>query len=95
MKTVLASRYVTIPEGIKITVKSRCVEVVGPRGTLNRNFKHLNLDIQHVDDGKKLRVDLWFGSRKQVSTAAALLLDAKPDHLCFAACDFCLRRKRT
>ena len=66
MKTLLSSSFVTIPDGVKVTVKSRIIEVVGPRGTLTRNFKHLKLDIQHVDDGKKLRVEMWFGSRKQV-----------------------------
>lgn len=66
MRTVLASRYIDVPEGIKIDVKSRIVTVAGPRGSLTRNFKHLNLDIQSVAGGKKLRVDLWFGNRKQV-----------------------------
>lgn len=65
MKTLLSTRFVTIPEGIEIDVKSRVVTVKGPRGELSQSFKHLNLDIQKID--KKLRVDLWFGNRKQVS----------------------------
>lgn len=65
MKTLLATRYVTIPEGVTIDVKSRVVTVTGPRGELVQSFKHLNLDLQK--SGKnKLRVDLWFGNRKQV-----------------------------
>ncbi|KAG5177326.1 ribosomal protein L6, alpha-beta domain-containing protein [Tribonema minus] len=67
MKTVLATRYIDIPEGVKVDVKSRVVSVEGPRGSLTRNFKHLNLDIQKADGGKKLRVDLWFGNRKQLA----------------------------
>lgn len=68
MKTLLATRYVTIPEGVSIDVKSRVVTVTGPRGELVQSFKHLNLDLQK--SGKnKLRVDLWFGNRKQVRRA--------------------------
>lgn len=61
-----------IPEGVEIKVKAKIIEVKGPRGTLTRNFKHLNLDFQLITDeetGKqKLKVDAWFGSRK--TTAA-------------------------
>lgn len=61
-----------IPEGIEIKIKAKIIEVKGPRGTLTRNFKHLNLDFQLITDeetGKqKLKVDAWFGSRK--TTAA-------------------------
>ncbi|CAB1112223.1 unnamed protein product [Ectocarpus sp. CCAP 1310/34] len=66
MKTLLSTRYVTIPEGVTVDVKSRVVTVTGPRGELVQSFKHLNLDLQK--SGKnKLRVDLWFGNRKQVA----------------------------
>lgn len=60
-----------IPDGIEIKIKSKIIEVTGPRGTLTRNFKHLNLDFMLITDeeGKrKLKVDAWFGSRK--TTAA-------------------------
>eukprot|EP00903_Cladosiphon_okamuranus_P006628 g6473.t1 len=65
MKTLLATRYVTIPEGVKLDVKSRVVTVTGPRGELVQSFKHVNLDIQKT--GNKLRVELWFGTRKQLA----------------------------
>ncbi|KAK9080016.1 hypothetical protein SSX86_001691 [Deinandra increscens subsp. villosa] len=72
MKTILSSETMDIPEGVEITVKAKVIEVKGPRGTLIRNFKHLNLDFQLITDeetGKqKLKVDAWFGSRK--TTAA-------------------------
>ncbi|KAF5460451.1 hypothetical protein F2P56_020315 [Juglans regia] len=61
-----------IPEGVKIKVKAKLIEVEGPRGKLTRNFKHLNLDFQLItdDEGKrKLKVEAWFGSRK---TSAAI-----------------------
>ncbi|CAM9108086.1 unnamed protein product [Scytosiphon promiscuus] len=66
MKTLLATRYVTIPEDVTLDVKSRIVTVKGPRGELVQSFKHLNLDIQKSGTDK-LRVDLWFGNRKQLA----------------------------
>ncbi|KAF6136414.1 hypothetical protein GIB67_019297 [Kingdonia uniflora] len=72
MKTILSSETTDIPEGVKIKVKAKMISVEGPRGTLIRNFKHLNLDFQLItnpETGKKqLKVDAWFGSRK--TTAA-------------------------
>lgn len=65
MKTLLATRYVDIPKDVELSVKSRIVTVTGPRGELVQNFKHINLDMQKSGDNK-LRVDLWFGNRKQV-----------------------------
>ncbi|XP_071720056.1 large ribosomal subunit protein uL6-like [Rutidosis leptorrhynchoides] len=71
MKTILSSETMDIPDGIEIKIKAKIIEVTGPRGTLTRNFKHLNLDFLLITDeeGKrKLKVDAWFGSRK--TTAA-------------------------
>nr|XP_043610887.1 60S ribosomal protein L9-like [Erigeron canadensis] len=71
MKTILSSETMDIPEEIQIKIKAKIIEVTGPRGTLTRNFKHLNLDFMLItdEDGKrKLKVDAWFGSRK--TTAA-------------------------
>ncbi len=74
MKTLLTTAYVKIPEGgpksvsksdreVKVEVKSRSVRVKGPRGTLQREFKHLNLQLTLVNP-TKLRVDAWFSTRK-------------------------------
>lgn len=72
MKTILTSETMDIPDGIKIKVNAKMIEVEGPRGKLTRNFKHLNLDFKLItDEGtgqKKLQVDAWFGSSK--TTAA-------------------------
>ncbi|RAL46329.1 unnamed protein product [Cuscuta campestris] len=72
MKTILSSETMDIPDGVKIKVKAKQIEVEGPRGKLSRNFKHLNLDFQLIKDqetGKlKLKADAWFASRK--ATAA-------------------------
>ena len=73
MKTILSSETMDIPDGVKIKVNAKIIEVEGPRGKLVRNFKHLNLDFQLITDEatgkKKLRIEAWFGSRK---TSAAI-----------------------
>ena len=73
MKTILSSETMDIPDGIKIKVNAKIIEVEGPRGKLVRNFKHLNLDFELITDeetGKrKLKIESWFGSRK---TSAAI-----------------------
>ncbi|RZS22810.1 hypothetical protein BHM03_00055638, partial [Ensete ventricosum] len=68
MKTILSSQTMDIPEGVTVKVNAKIVEVEGPRGKLTREFQHLNLDFDLIENGKKLKVDAWFGSRK--TTAA-------------------------
>ncbi|KAJ7965211.1 60S ribosomal protein L9 [Quillaja saponaria] len=72
MKTILSSETMDIPDGVKIKVNAKVIEVEGPRGKLTRNFKHLNLDFQLITDengNKKLKIEAWFGTRK---TSAAI-----------------------
>ncbi|GMP62380.1 hypothetical protein CsSME_00024502 [Camellia sinensis var. sinensis] len=82
MKTILSSETMDIPDGVKIKVKAKMIEVEGPRGKLTRNFKHLNLDFQLITDEetgkKKLKIDAWFGSRK---TTAAITTAATPSRI--------------
>mmetsp|Transcript_23607 Transcript_23607/g.33119 ORF Transcript_23607/g.33119 Transcript_23607/m.33119 type:complete len:187 (+) Transcript_23607:87-647(+) len=65
MKTVLASREIEIPEGVEAEVNARSIKVTGPRGTLNRDFKHISCNIMKT--GNIIRVDLWFATRKQLA----------------------------
>mmetsp|Transcript_1810 Transcript_1810/g.6995 ORF Transcript_1810/g.6995 Transcript_1810/m.6995 type:complete len:190 (-) Transcript_1810:283-852(-) len=76
MKTILGTRYLDIPEGVDVTVKARTVTVTGPRGTLTRSFKHVQLDLQMVSP-TKLRIDLWFGTRKQTATIRTIATHVK------------------
>ena len=50
-------------QGVEIEVKSRRVRVKGPRGTLQRDFKHLAVDMYlfEEDGEKKLKVECHFG----------------------------------
>ncbi|XP_078427820.1 large ribosomal subunit protein uL6-like [Wolffia australiana] len=67
MKTILSSQTMDIPDEVKVKVRAKIIEVEGPRGKLIRNFKHLNLDFQLIENGKKLKVDAWFGTRRTMA----------------------------
>lgn len=54
-------------ETVKLEVNSRVVTVTGKKGTITRDFKHINLNMQHLKEARKVRVDLWFGNRKQLA----------------------------
>ncbi|CAI7819914.1 unnamed protein product [Closterium sp. NIES-54] len=68
MKTILASETMDIPKDVKLEIKAKKVRVTGPRGKLFRDFRHLNLDFQIVEEGTKLKVDAWFGTRKTMAS---------------------------
>eukprot|EP01052_Picozoa_sp_SAG31_P073477 SAG31_NODE_32505_length_355_cov_0.722656_1_plen_71_part_10 len=52
---------------VEVSVESRVVTVKGPRTTLVKNFRHAPLEFAVVDGGDKLRVDIWFANKKQLS----------------------------
>jgi hypothetical protein len=52
---------------VKVTIKSRNVTVRGPRGELKKSFAHLQSDIRLVDGGKAIRVEIWFGGKKDLA----------------------------
>lgn len=81
MKTVLASRDLAIPEGVTVEIKSRDVKVTGPRGSLQREFKHMDMDLKVIDNvdeetgttTKSVKVDLWFANRKQLACVRTII----------------------
>lgn len=48
MKDLSSIETLPIPEGVDIKLKSRVVTVTGPRGTLTKAVKHIQMDIQIV-----------------------------------------------
>ncbi|KAL5636561.1 hypothetical protein ACGC1H_000496 [Rhizoctonia solani] len=69
MRDVLTTEELTIPEGVTVAIKSRQINVEGPRGKLVKNVRHVNMDIQIVKSSKANTVTLavWQGGRKHVA----------------------------
>lgn len=69
MRDVLKTEELEIAEGITIDIKSRLITVTGPRGTLTKNVRHVDMDIRLIKGGKKEKVTLavWQGGRKHVA----------------------------
>jgi large subunit ribosomal protein L9e len=69
MRDVLKTEELDIPEGITVTIKSRLITVTGPRGTLTKNVRHVDMDIRLLK-GKttdKVTLAVWQGGRKHVA----------------------------
>jgi large subunit ribosomal protein L9e len=62
MKQIISSNEIDIPKGVVCVIKSRVVKVTGPRGTLERSFGFLKIDLKV--QGNKVRAELWFGNKK-------------------------------
>ncbi|THH14892.1 hypothetical protein EW146_g5506 [Bondarzewia mesenterica] len=79
MRDVLKTEELVIPEGVTVSIKSRVINVSGPRGTLTKNVRHVNMDIRLLK-GKTNQVTLavWQGGRKHVAclrTIKSLILN--------------------
>ncbi|ORX65714.1 ribosomal protein L6 [Linderina pennispora] len=46
MKHIFKDDVINVPEGVTVEVKARQVRVTGPRGTLQRDLRHINMDVQ-------------------------------------------------
>lgn len=71
MRTINANQSVKIPEGIDVTVNKRIIVVKGPRGSLERNFKHLAVDI-YLKGPRLLTVEKWFGTKKELAAVRTI-----------------------
>lgn len=50
---------------VTVEIKSRAVKVTGPRGTLERDFKHVAVELALVK--KAVKISVWFGARKHIA----------------------------
>merc|ERR1719476_419062 len=75
MRQINRRQTLSIPEGVKVNIKSRVVRVSGPRGVLTRDFKHVRVDL-FVEDNK-IVCELWFGNRKALAKVRSTLSHIK------------------
>jgi len=64
MRPIKAKEQLVIPDDVKVSVKSRVVQVTGKRGKLVRNFRHARVDIS-MPKKNLLVVEKWFGTNKE------------------------------
>ncbi|KAI6034359.1 hypothetical protein PISMIDRAFT_670449 [Pisolithus microcarpus 441] len=70
MRDILKTEELDIPEGVTVEIKSRVIKVTGPRGTLTKNVRHVDMDIRALKAGKdktKVTLAVWQGGRKHVA----------------------------
>ena len=63
MKYIVAEQELEVPEDVKISVKSRAIEVKGKHGTLKKAFRHIPLEIRH--EKNKLHFRMWLQKKKR------------------------------
>ncbi|RKO97510.1 hypothetical protein CXG81DRAFT_27769 [Caulochytrium protostelioides] len=66
MRHILQSKEIAIPSDVTLAFKARKVTVTGPRGTLNKDFSHVPVELIRVNK-EKLTVNVWHGNRKHIA----------------------------
>lgn len=81
MKSISESESLVVPEGVTVVLRQRTVVVTGPRGTVAKDFKHLNMKLYKtvVQSKTVIRFDLFHSNKKQnacLRTAKSILANA-------------------
>lgn len=66
MKYIHTSQSLNIPDGVTVKINARLVKVTGPRGTLEKSFKHIDVTFTKVSD-KRIDITVHNGDKKHVA----------------------------
>ncbi|QLL30432.1 hypothetical protein HG536_0A02490 [Torulaspora globosa] len=66
MKYIQTEQFVEVPQGVTVNIRSRVVKVTGPRGTLVKNLKHIDVTFTKVNE-RQIKVAVHNGDRKHVA----------------------------
>ncbi|QLL31431.1 hypothetical protein HG536_0B02940 [Torulaspora globosa] len=66
MKYVQTEQFIEVPQGVTVNIRSRVVKVTGPRGTLVKNLKHIDVTFTKVNE-RQIKVTVHNGDRKHVA----------------------------
>ncbi|CEJ90672.1 Putative Ribosomal protein L6 [[Torrubiella] hemipterigena] len=67
MKYIRSEQLLEIPEGVKVTIKTRTVTVEGPRGKLVKNLGHVAVCFGNPSKNT-ISIEIHHGNRKNVAT---------------------------
>ncbi|CAN6672073.1 large ribosomal subunit protein uL6B [Trichomonascus vanleenenianus] len=67
MKYIHSTENLNVPEGVHLEIKARVVTVTGPRGTLTKDLKHIDVAFSKVSE-RLVKVHVHHGDRKHVAT---------------------------
>lgn len=66
MRYIHSEEDLKVPEGVKVSIKTRQVTVEGPRGTLKKDLGHLAVSFQQPD-ASTIKIEMHHGARKNVA----------------------------
>lgn len=66
MKYIASEQILDIPEGVHFEIKARIIKVTGPRGTLSKDLKHIDVAF-HKLSASQIKIQVLHGSRKHVA----------------------------
>ncbi|KAL7666729.1 Large ribosomal subunit protein uL6 alpha-beta domain-containing protein [[Candida] zeylanoides] len=66
MKYIQTDQILEIPEGVTVDIKARVITVVGPRGTLTKNLKHIHVTFAKISN-RAIKITVHNGDRKHVA----------------------------
>lgn len=66
MKYIQTDQILDIPEGVTVAINARSIKVVGPRGELTKDLKHIDVTFNKVNN-RAIKITVHNGDRKHVA----------------------------